>query len=96
MMPWLVRHAGWWFSARPSGHTPREALRGRVYRNELVKIGERVCAKKPGDAQNLSKLDSRWESGLWVGRTETSEGRLVSTPESGVSRMRLVRRRPAS
>jgi len=94
VMAWLIRHAGWLitrFSMGTSGRTPYEQLRGRGYRGELVEIGERVYAKKPGDQPN--KLDSRWEAGIWVGKTETSEEHLVSTQHSGVLRMRVIRRR---
>jgi hypothetical protein len=99
LMAWVVRHAAWLitrFVVRPSGRTAYEALRGRAYRSELVEIGERVFAKKPGDSQNVTKLDSRWEAGIWVGKTETSEEHLVSTAEAGVIRMRVIRRRPLS
>jgi hypothetical protein len=66
-MPWEVRRTGWLLTRltiRPSGHTAYEATRGRAYRGELAEIGERANAKKPGNAQNLSKLDARWEAGL--------------------------------
>ena len=73
LMAWVVRHAAWLitrFVVRPSGRTAYEALRGRAYRSKLVEIGERVFAKKPGDSQNVTKLDSRWEAGIWVGKTD--------------------------
>ena len=87
-MAWVVRHAAWLitrFVVRPSGRTAYEALRGRAYRSELVEIGERVFAKKPGDSQNVTKLDRRWEAGIWVGKTETSEEHLVRRPRPGSS-----------
>ena len=68
VMPWVVRHAAWLitrFVVRPSGHTAYELLRGRAYRSELVEMGEKVFAKKPGDAQNLARWthDGRADSG---------------------------------
>jgi hypothetical protein len=99
LMAWVVRHAAWLITrvvVRPSGRTAYEALRGRAYRSERVEIGERIFANEPGDSQNVTKHDSRWEAGIWVGKTETSEEHLVSTPEAGVIRMRVIRRRPLS
>jgi hypothetical protein len=66
------------------------------YPFELVQLGERAFATKPGDLQSLSKIDMGWEAGIWVGKTETLEKHLVSTPEFGASRMRVVRRRQPS
>ncbi len=49
VMPWVVLHAACLvtrFTVRSPGHTAYEAIRG--YRSELVELGERVFAKKPG------------------------------------------------
>ncbi len=73
-----------------------ESIRGRACRSELGEIGERAYARRPGDRDDVDKLYSRWVSGACVGKTETTDECLVSTPEAGILRMRSVRRRPAS
>ena len=75
-MPWLIRHAAWLltrFTIRASGHTPHETIRGQAYRSELVELGEKIYARWPADKDAADKLDTRWECGIWVGKTETTE-----------------------
>jgi hypothetical protein len=99
LMAWVIRHAAWLltrFTIRSSGHTPYETIRGQAYRSELVELGEPVYARRPADKEAADKLDARWESGFWVGKTETTEEHLVSTKEAGIVRMRTIRRRVLS
>ena len=78
------------FLIRSDGKTPHERIRGRHYNGEVVEFSETVNNKLPvGD---LSKADSRWGLGIWLGKSLSSDEHYVGT-ENGVSRMRSIWRK---
>ena len=97
IMPWLGRHAGWLLTRfavhQSSGRTSYELLRGRPYRGEICEIGESVWARRPGEPPRTGKIEGRWYSGVWIGKTESSDEHLIADVE-GTNRYRTVRRRP--
>jgi len=97
IMPWLGRHAGWLLTRftvhQSSGRTSYELLRGRPYRGEICEIGESVWARRPGEPPRTGKIEGRWYSGVWIGKTESSDEHLIADVE-GTNRYRTARRRP--
>ena len=69
--------------------TPYEKIRGQKYKNEILRLGEQVLARRPGAGVN--QLLQRWVTGLWLGRDTLSDERLIGTA-AGVMRSRAVRR----
>eukprot|EP00929_Paragymnodinium_shiwhaense_P111971 TRINITY_DN8021_c0_g1_i4.p1 TRINITY_DN8021_c0_g1~~TRINITY_DN8021_c0_g1_i4.p1 ORF type:complete len:1618 (+),score=271.11 TRINITY_DN8021_c0_g1_i4:701-5554(+) len=94
IMPWLIRHASWLicrFQIKADGKTAYERLRGRQYNGEVVEFGELVHYKDP--SKELGKLDDRWHTGLWLGKSMASDEHYIGTP-IGVRRARSIWRRP--
>lgn len=94
LLPWAVRHSGFLitkFQKHSDGRTSHERLKKSAYRGELVQFGESVWYRKPGEPE--TKLDKRWDSGLFLGKVETSDEVLVGTPD-GVVAARAIRRKP--
>ena len=63
---------------------PHERIRGRHYNGEIVEFAETVNNKLP--VSDLSKADSRWGLGIWLGKWLSSDEHYVGTPQ-GVVRM---------
>ena len=92
-LPWLVRHAGFIrsrFHIDESGRSPYEKWKGKSFKKELVEFGERVMYYKSGITGNR-KMETRWESGIWLGLRDESNEALIGTPD-GVIKARDVRR----
>ena len=93
-LPWLVRAAAWLLTRyliKKDGKTPYERLRGRSYNGEVAEPFEFVHFK----ISNLEKgkLDSQTSSGIWLGKTLTSDEHLIAS-EKGVRRCRSIWRMP--
>ncbi|CAE8619652.1 unnamed protein product [Polarella glacialis] len=85
IVTWIVRHAAWLlarFAPWRDGAAPYTRHRGAPYRGKVVEFGEYVLAMNPEGywrgAQRTSKFDSRWLGGVWLGKTEASDERLVA------------------
>ena len=68
---------------------------GGPYRGKLVEFGETVLAHLPevgkGSGNPAPKLADRWESGVWLGKSDLTDEHLVRT-DDGVVYARSVRR----
>ena len=94
--PWLVRRAAWIltrFVVRCNGKTAWETMHDRSYRGELARFGEIVWARRPYATVADKKLEGRWLSGVWLGKTEMSDEHLIAD-EKRTWRARAVRRKP--
>ena len=93
LLPWMVRHSAWLlnrFLIHSDGLTSYQRALGKSYSNAICSFGEVVqCKHTPA----VSKFESCWFKGIWIGRcTETDES-MVLTP-SGVQRSRTIKRVP--
>ena len=96
VFPWLVRHAAWLctrFGVKQDGRTAYERLRNRSYKGEIAEFGEVVMYKISN--QGLRKLDEKWSSGVWLGKSLNNDEHFVATAD-GIQRCRSVRRRVES
>ena len=92
--PWLVRHASWLvtrFQTRSTGATAFHAQRGMPYRSTLYEFGEGVLAKI-GEGKQPAKMEERWITGMWLGRSTSSDEHLIATA-NGIELCRSVRSR---
>ena len=91
MLPWTIRHAAWILTrynvTRDTLMTPYEKIRGQKYRKELLPLGERVLARRPG--ANVNQLMQPWVTGLWLGGDTLSDEHLIGTA-AGIMRSRAV------
>ena len=73
-LPWLVRHAAALINRGrrgPDGRTAWELRHGRRYRKELALFGEKVLYLPANKRE--SRLEERFEPGVFFGVTEGSE-----------------------
>ena len=94
IVPWMVRHGAFVttrYTVRPSGRTPYEELYMTQYTSPVLMFAESVLARKI--VENTGKFVSSWESGLWLGRSTTTNEHIVGTT-IGVIKVRTVKRRP--
>ena len=92
-LPWLIRHAAFLRSRLKkddSGRTPYEKWKGKPFKAPLVEFGERVMYYR-SDAKGKEKLDTRWNSGIWLGVMDNSHEIIIGT-SSGCLKSREVRR----
>ena len=97
LMRWIVRHAAWPIP-RFRGievQSPFYRAMGGPYRGKLVEFGETVLAHLPqvgkGSGNPAPKLEDRWKSGVWLGKSDLTDEHLVRT-DDGVMYARSVRR----
>ena len=78
---WMVRHAAWLlshFQARAAdGKTAYARQFEKPYESLVLPFAELVMWKDP--SLQPAKLRSSWGYGLWLGRTQTSNARLIGT-----------------
>ena len=79
------------FAVKASGRTPYEELHMTRYNSPLLQFGESVLARRIMDEKG--KLASKWEVGIWLGRSTVTNEHLVGCP-TGVIKVRTVKRRP--
>ena len=92
LVKWLVRHA--WIVTRyqkgvADDKTPFERVKEKKYTSDLLPFGERVLYREPGD--HVAKLQEKWNDGLWLGRSSSSDEHIVAT-STGIELVRSVRR----
>ncbi|CAE7886457.1 unnamed protein product [Symbiodinium sp. KB8] len=78
--PWVMRHAGFLynrFSVNPRGATSYELMHGRVFRGQLVPLGEQVLYYRPSKHRG----DLQWCRGIWLGVHERNGAHLIGTAE---------------
>ena len=97
LMKWIVRHAAW-LVPRFSGNGAQSPLcraMGGSYRGKLLEFGESVLAHLPevgkGSGNPPPKLADRWQSAVWLGKSDPTDEHLVRTDEGAVH-ARSVRR----
>ena len=92
LLTWIVRHTGWVytrFAPQVDGRTPYKRLFGREFGGLLAEMGESVLALHP---ERDAKMEERWVSGTWLGKTEMGDSHLVA--HSGrVNKHRTVKRK---
>ena len=94
LLPWLVRHSGWILSryaVRADGRTRYSRLQGREYTAGIAKFGEAIWYKVPKTA-DLTKLDDRWRTAIWLGKSDRSDEHIIGL-ETGAVLARSVRRK---
>ena len=72
---WLVRHGGWILSryaVRADGRTGYSRLKSRKYTAGISIFGEAIWYKLP-KTSDLTKLDDRWRTAIWLGESEIAE-----------------------
>ena len=94
LLPWLVRHCGWILSryaVRADGRTGYSRLKGREYTAGISIFGEAIWYKLPKTA-DLTKLDDRWRTAIWLGKSDRSDEHIIGL-ETGAVLARSVRRK---
>ena len=97
LLPWLVRHCGWILSryaVRADGRTGYSRLKGREYTSGIAIFGEAIWYKLPKTA-DLTKLDDRWRTAIWLGKSDRSDEHIIRL-ENGAVLARSVRRKVES
>ena len=94
IFPWMIEYAGvlhTLFSQEDSeGMTPFQKLKGRTWQIALPSFGEIVDYRR----RAKSKLDARWQEGVYLGLRLTSSEKIIGTP-SGMLVVQSIRRKPA-
>ena len=94
IFPWMIEYAGvlhTLFSQEDSeGMTPFQKLKGRTWQIALPSFGEIVDYRR----RAKSKLDARWQEGVYLGLRLTSSEKIIGTP-SGILVVQSIRRKPA-
>ena len=92
VVPWMIRHAAMLLNIGQrgdDGRTAWERVKGRRFNREIPEFGERVMYLKP-DSLGKDKLDSRWETGHFLGIQDDSAELIIGT-SIGVLKVRSVR-----
>ena len=96
ILQWLVRWVAMMYSRfrrGADGKTAYERQRGRKCRQEVVPFGERIHYRRL-EGENKNKLESKWETGIWLGHARGSSESLIGTSQ-GVVRAWAIKRMPA-
>ena len=86
LLPWLVRHCGWILSrytVRSDGRTGYSRLKGREYTAGISIFGEAIWYKLPKTA-DLTKLDDRWRTATWLGKSDRSDEHIIGLETGAV------------
>ena len=81
--PWLIKHCSDLlnrYNVGKDGKTPRYRLKGKKFKRDVVDYAECVWYLKP-KSKGKDKLNTRWESGIWLGIREESGEVIVGTDE---------------
>ncbi|CAE8636697.1 unnamed protein product, partial [Polarella glacialis] len=89
ILPWMVSHASWVYNRFQPHGTSYEALRGQPYQGEVFRFTQPVAARDPEALLN-PKLEARWQSGLWLGRSALADDHVVGLA-GGILRTRSVK-----
>ena len=94
LLPWLVRHCGWIlcrYAVRADGRTGYSRLKGREFSAGVAIFGEAIWYKLP-KAADLTKLDDRWRTAIWLGKSDRSDEHIIGV-DTGAVLARSVRRK---
>ena len=85
LLPLLVRHCGWISSSyvRADGRTGYSRLKGREYTSGIAVFGEAIWYKLPKTA-DLTKLDGRWRTAIWLGKSDRSDEHIIGLENGAV------------
>ena len=86
LLPWLVRHCGWILSryaVRSDGRAGYSRLKGSEYTGGKSIFGEAIWHKLPKNA-NLTKLDDRWRTAIWLGKSDRSDEHIIGLEKGAV------------
>jgi len=92
ILPWLIRHAAMTLNIGQRGEDGRSAwerVKGRAYNHDIPDFGEQVMYLLP-ESVGVSKLDSRWSTGHFLGIRDESNELLIGTSQ-GVLKVRIIR-----
>ena len=81
LIPWMVRHAAMLVNIGQrgdDGRTAWERVKGRRFNRDVPEFGERIMYLKP-NSLGKDKLDSRWETGHFLGIQDDSAELIVGT-----------------
>ena len=94
IIPWAVMHAAWLHNRFQPVHgmTPFEKIQQRKYNGPIFKFGEAVMVRRQ-KLVDVPKMDARWNLGLWLGKTVSSDEHMVGTA-SGMNYGRSVKALP--
>ena len=96
ILSWLVDYCGTLlsrFQRGPDGFTGYERSTGKRWRIALPEFGECVFYEPVKGERDASKLDAKFEPGIFLGIQEGSGMRWIGTPD-GVVRTWTIKRRP--
>ena len=65
-------------------------MKGKPHESEVIEFGEVVMYRM--ESRTHSKLEDRWDSGVYLGRKDSSDEAIMGTPR-GIVTARAVRRR---
>ena len=87
VLPWIIKHSAFLINVckvGDDGRTAHERRRGKRFNRTIPEFGESVWYLKPLSV-GRDKLDTRWESGIFVGIRDES-GELIILTESGANK----------
>ena len=95
VLAWMIQHSALLINTFGNGGiadglTPYSRWRGRSWKIQLPAFGERIEYMK----RTKTKLDSRWQNGIFLGIKDTTSEKMIGTPD-GVLVVQSVRRKPA-
>merc|ERR1712115_269082 len=93
-VPWMVRHAAQAinrYAVGQDGRTNYRRLKGKNYGALTAEFGESVWALRP-KSKGITKFESRWDSGIWLGTREESGEHLIGCSQ-GVYKVRSIKRK---
>ena len=94
LLPCLVSHCGWILSryaVRADGRTGYSRFKGSEYTAGISIFGEAIWYKLPKVA-DLTKLDDRWRTAIWLGKSDQSGEHIIGL-ETGAVLARPFRRK---
>ena len=93
IMTWMVKHAGELISKyqlNRDGKTAYYKVFGKPCKDVIVEIGEEVHYRV--SEVDTGSLDSRWESGIWLGTRWRSMEHHIGTPDGVLQSYRIERK----
>ena len=78
----------------PDGKTAFELRNGRKFARALPHFAEKILFMIPGATKSVSRVEPRWEDGIFLGVFDQSDELYVGT-ERGMHKVRKLRRRDA-
>ncbi|CAK0845688.1 unnamed protein product, partial [Prorocentrum cordatum] len=98
ILAFLANAVGWCiarFQPRSHGGSSYKCLFGREYAGEVAEVGEQVwCRIAVRVAAGQGKFEARFAKGIWVGKSEFDDQRLVVDLQRWLLKARSVRRMP--